>query len=276
MTAAVAPPTVQIRDIPARLLQVDHSVQRPLDTTRAERIASDFDPNALGTFVVSHRTDGTYHLIDGQHRHAVIILLGHEDWPLRCEVHENLTREEEARMFRLLNNSRPVSVIEKFLVRIQEKDPIAVTIADILADAGWTVSVQKSPAHFCAVAAIEKPYRRAAERGDEMVKWLISVVTKSWGFDSDGVRGDIVTGLALLYLRHGDAIDTKKLIDELTVIPGGPRGLVGRARSLKDFRRGTIADAMAEQLVSMVNNKRRVNRLPAWRDEYDNADGPTE
>lgn len=274
MTTAINPvgvPTVQIREIQARLLTVDHAVQRSLDNTRADRIAGDFDVNALGTLVVSQRADGSFHVIDGQHRLAVILLLGHEDWNLRCEVHVGLTRQEEARMFRLLNNARPVSVIEKFLVRIQEEDPVAVTIADILAEAGWTVSVQKTASNFCAVSSIEKPYRRAGmgDRGAALVKWVIEVVTKSWGFDPDGVRGDIVTGLALLYLRHGDAIDTKKLIDELTVIPGGPRGLVGRARSLKDFRRGTIADAMAEQLVSMINNKRRVNRLPAWRDDFD-------
>lgn len=271
MTAAVAPPTVEIRKLRASVLMVDHTVQRSLDTARAERIANDFDPNALGTFVVSRREDGTYHLIDGQHRHAVVVLLGHEDWELTCEVHTGLTREAEARMFRLLNNSRPVNVIEKFLVRIQEKDPVAVTISDVLADTGWTVSVSKNNANFCAVSAIEKPFRRAGERGAEMVKWVIEVVTKSWGFDADGVRGDIVTGLSLVWLRHGDAIDTRKLIDEMSVMPGGPRGLVGRARSLKDFRRGTIGDAMAELLINMINNKKRLNRLPSWRDDMDGA-----
>lgn len=281
MTASVNTPApaaanpVQIREIQARLLTVDHAVQRALDAVRVDRIVGDFDVNALGTLVVSQRADGTFHVIDGQHRLAVIIALGHEDWNLRCEVHTGLTRQEEARMFRLLNNARPVSVIEKFLVRIQEEDPVAVSIADVLAEAGWTVSFQKTPANFCAVSSIEKPYRRAGmgDKGKALVEWVINVVTKSWGFDPDGVRGDIVTGLSLLHLRHGDAVDTKKLIDELTVIPGGPRGLVGRARSLKDFRRGTIADAMAEQLVSMINNKRRVNRLPAWRDDFD-TDAP--
>lgn len=266
-------PNVRIEEIPARQLMVDHSVQRPLDTTRAERIASDFDPNALGTFVVSRRADGTYHLIDGQHRHAVVILLGHEDWLLRCEVHTGLSLAEEARMFRLLNNSKAVNVIEKFLVRYVEGDPIAVTITDLLADKGWTVSTSKIDANFCAVAAIEKPYRKAEAKrvgaGTELVKWMIDVITKSWGFSADGVRGEIITGLALIWLRHGDAVDAKKLIDELTVIPGGARGLVGRARSLKDFRRGTIGDAMAELLINMVNSKRRMNRLPQWRDDDD-------
>jgi hypothetical protein len=261
------PATVTIEQIPARQLMVDHTVQRPLDTARAERIANGFDANALGTFVVSRRLDGTTHLIDGQHRHAVVVLLGHEDWLLNCQVYTGLTRQEEARMFRLLNNSKAVNVLEKFLVRIQEEDPVAVAIDDILIDAGWKISTAKQDGTFCAVAAIEKPYRRAGENGATLVRWLIDVITKSWGFSADGVRNEIVTGLALIYLRHGEALDSKKLIDELTVIPGGPRGLVGRARSLKDFRRGTIGDAMAELLINMMNSKRRINRLPAWRDE---------
>ncbi len=270
-TTTHTPPTVHIREIPARQLMVDHHVQRPLDTARAERIASDFDPNALGTFVVSQRADGTYHLIDGQHRHAVVVLLGHEDWQLRCEVHTGLTLAEEARMFRLLNNSKPVNVIEKFLVRYIEGDPVAVEITDLLADRGWTVSTSKIDSNFCAVAAIEKYYRRAEAKqvglGAELVKWMIDVITKSWGFAADGVRGEIITGLSLVWLRHQDALDSKKLVDELTVFPAAARGLVGRARSLRDFRRGSIGDAMAELLINMLNSKRRVNRLPAWRDE---------
>lgn len=270
-TTPVQQPDVRIEEIPARQLMVDHNVQRPLDTARAERIAADFDPNALGTFVVSRRADGTYHLIDGQHRHAVVILLGHEDWNLRCEVHRGLSLAEEARMFRLLNNSKPVGIIEKFLVRYVEGDPVAVTITDVLSGKGWTVSTSKIDSNFCAVGAIEKAYRKAeAQRvgnGADHVSWLMDVVTKSWGFKGDGVRAEIITGLSLVSLRHGDAVDAKKLIDELTVLPGGPRGLVGRARSLKDFRRGTMGDAMAELIVNMVNSKRRLNRLPAWRDD---------
>jgi hypothetical protein len=265
------PATVRIEQIPARQLMVDHAVQRPLDTTRAERIANSFDPNALGTFVVSRRADGTYHLIDGQHRHAVVILLGHEDWLLNCQVYTGLTTQEEARMFRLLNNSKAVNVIEKFLVRIQEEDPVAVKINDVMADKGWKISTSKIDANFCAVAAVEKPYRRAEAKhagdGETLVAWLMDVVTKAWGFAADGVRAEIISGLSLVWLRHSEAIDTKKLIDELTVIPGGARGMVGRAKSLRDFRKGTIGDAMAELIINMLNNKRRINRLPAWRDD---------
>jgi hypothetical protein len=269
MTAAVAPSTTttpEIRQIPASALMVDRTVQRGLETTRAERIAQDFDRSALGTFVVSRRADGTNHLIDGQHRHAVVIMLGGDDWLLNCEVHEGLTRAQEARMFRLLNNSKAVNVLDKFLVRIQEGDPVAVGINTILERYGWTVALSKNTGTFVAVSAIEKPYRRAGDQGAQLVDWVINVCTQVWGHSADGVRNEIVTGLSLLWLRHRDAIDTAKLIAELQGFVGGARGLVGRARSLKEFRGGTIGDAMAEHLTHLVNSKRRINRLPSWRD----------
>ncbi len=277
MTAAVTPvgpadttdtkSVGEIREIPARMLTVDHSVQRSLDKARAGRIAGEFNPNALGTLVVSHRNDGSYHIIDGAHRHAALMLLGLEDEPVRCDVHTGLSRQKEAAMFRLLNNSRQVAVIDKFLVRIQEEDPIAVSINAALEEQGWKVSTSKLDGHFVAVSSIEKVFRRAGERGRALVEWVITVATEAWGMDANGVRGEIITGLGLVFLRHDEAVDTKKLIDELKLIPGGPLVLVGRAKSLKEFRRGKLADAMAEILVNLVNNKRRVNRLPAWREE---------
>ncbi len=267
MTTVTPTEAPAIRTLRAEQLVVDRTVQRALDTTRAARIAADFDRSALGTFVVSHRADGSYHIIDGQHRHAVVILLDGDKWELNCEVHENLTRAEEARMFRLLNNSRPVGVLDKFVVRVEEQDPIAVGITQKLNEHGWTVVTSKAVGSFVAVGAIEKAYRRAGERGPALADWVLGVVTESFGHNVDGVRGEIITGLSLLWLRHGEQVDRVKLVNELQGYVGGPRALVGRARSLKEYRGGTVGDAMAEHLVSLINKNRRVHRLPAWDTE---------
>jgi hypothetical protein len=269
MTTVTAKDTTApvIRTLRANQLVVDRTVQRSLDTRRAAAIAADFDRNALGTFVVSHRSDGTYHIIDGQHRHAVVILLDGDTWDLVCEVHEGLTRAQEARMFRLLNNSRAVGVLDKFLVRVQEGDPIAVGITTKLQHHGWTVVVSKAAGSFVAVGAIEKAYRRAGNDGPALADWVLEVVTEAFGHNVDGVRGEIITGLSLLWLRHGEAVDRPKLVNELKGYVGGPRALVGRARSLKEYRGGTVGDAMAEHLVMLINKNRRVHRLPAWDTE---------
>lgn len=271
-TASGATPesgSVTIEQLPAKSLMVDPTVQRGFDPNRAERINADFDPNALGIFTVSRRADGTQHLVDGQHRHGVIILRGEEDRLLDCQVHTGLTRQQEARMFRLLNNAKPVSVLDRFIVRIQEEDPTAVAINNVLQAQGWRLATAKLDGCFSAVASIEAPFTRAENArsaGTELVEWVIGVVTKAWDHDSNGVRGEIITGLSHLYLRHGSAIDTAKLTQEMAIFSGGPRGLIAQARSLREFRGGTIGDAMAERLINLHNKGRRLHKLPDWRD----------
>lgn len=260
---------VTIEWLPAKAMMVDPSVQRPFNPTRAEKINSDFDENALGMFTISRRDDGTLHIVDGQHRHGVIILRGEEDRLIHCQVHHGLTHQTEARMFRLLNNAKPVSVLERFIVRVEEGEPIAVAINSILNERGWRLGTAKLDGIFGAVASIEGPYRRAQlarSNGNDLASWVIDVCTKAWGHDSNGVRGEIIVGLSHLYLRHGTAIDTAKLVQELGVYTGGPRGLISRAKSLKEFRGGTVGDAMAENLVNLVNKGRRLHKLPDWRD----------
>lgn len=260
---------VTVEWLPANTLTVDPSVQRSFDPRRAERINEDFDENALGMFTVSRRADGTHHIVDGQHRHGVIILRSEEARLLHCQVHHGLTRPQEARMFRLLNNAKPVSVLERFVVRVQEQDPIATSINKVLNDRGWRLGTAKLDGIFGAVASIETPYTRAEKargEGEKLAAWVIDICTKAWGHDSNGVRGEIVTGLAHMYLRHGSVIDSAKLTQELATFTGGARGLISRARSLREFRGGTIGDAMAENMVNLVNKGRRLHRLPDWRD----------
>lgn len=260
---------VTVEWLPANSLSVDPRVQRSFDPRRAERINADFDENALGMLTVSRRADGTHHLVDGQHRHGVIILRGEEDRLLCCEVHHGLNLQQEARMFRLRNAAKPVTVLERFKVRIQEGDVTAVSINKILTDQGWRLGTAKTDGVFGAVSSIEAPYEKAQTsrgEGDELVSWVISVCTKAWDHNANGVRQEIITGLANLYLRHGTAVDSAKLVQELGVFTGGPRGLISMAKSLKEFRGGTTGDAMAEHLVNLVNKGRRLHKLPDWRD----------
>lgn len=260
---------VTIEWLPANILSVDPSVQRVFNPRRAEKINSDFDETALGMFTISRRADGTHHIVDGQHRHGVVILRGEDTRLLHCEVHANLTHQQEARLFRLRNNAQPVSVLERFLVRVEEEEPIATAISQVLGERGWRLGTAKLDGVFGAVASIEGPYTRAEKahgEGRELTGWVIDVATKAWDHDSNGVRGEIVTGLSHLYLRHGKAIDTAKLVQELGVFTGGPRGLIARAKSLKEFRGGTTGDAMAENMINLINKGRRLHRLPDWRD----------
>lgn len=260
-----------IEDIPVARLSIDQTVQRPLDPARVDKIAGDYQVAALGVIVVSRRGDGTVHVIDGQHRVAATTAVGRNDQSLRCLVYTGLALADEAAMFRRLNNSRAVSAVDRFRVRVVEGDPAAVAINGVLDRNGWTVRFSKTSGSFTAVAAIEQVYRgpQRGKRGEhvDVVESVIRIITESWGHSIDGVRAEVVSGIGAVMHRHGVNVDVPKLIGELATHPGGPRALVGKAKGLRDYRGGTVGDACAEVLVGLINKSRRINRLPAWHSE---------
>lgn len=269
MSESLTGKTVTHEQIPAKDLTVDPSVQRTLDPKRAQRIADNFDVNAMGVVTVSRRANGVNHIVDGQHRQAVLILLGQEDELMDCHVHTGLTLAEEARMFRLLNAAKPPTVLERFLVRVQEGDPVAVDINDALDKAGWRIGSAKIDGMFAAVASIEAPYvraQRAGENARQVVDWILQVCNAAFGRDSDGVRGEIVSALGYMYLRYGSMIDTKKLVSQMAITNGGARGLISKARQLREFVGGTVFDSMAQIMVGLINKGRHVSRqIPEWK-----------
>lgn len=256
-----------IKDIAAGQLIVDHAVQRSLDSARVHRMAVDYQVNAVGVVVVNHRSDGTFHVVDGQHRVAATLAAGYGDRDLTCLVYHGLSKAEEAGMFRRLNTSRAVQALDKFRVRVVEGEQIAVLLNSILNRNGWTVAQAKDDGTFAAVSAFENLYRAITDQASQVCDLLLQVVTSAWGHNADGVRAEIVTGIGAVLARHHNEIDLAKLTHELGQFSGGARGLIGKARSLRDIRGGRIGDAMAEIVVSMVNKGRRVNRLPAWRED---------
>lgn len=263
--------TPQHEDLPVAKLTVDPDVQRAVDKTRVDKIAKDYQRSALGVIVVSRREDGTHHVIDGQHRVHATIAAGYGEETVPCLVYSGLTKAEEAAMFRRLNNTRAVLPVYKFRVRVVEGEPDAVALNTILERHGWTVEQSKDAGRFAAVAALESVYRgKRNGPGDNgtICDTLIKVITEAWGHDSAGVRAEVIGGLGALLLRYNTKVDLVKLVSSLSTCPGGPRGLVGKAKGLRDFRGGKLSDALAEVVVEMLNKYRKANtRLPDWRSE---------
>lgn len=261
-------PAPQVEDLPVAKLTVDPDVQRSIDKIRVDRIVKDYRTDALGTVVVSRRDDGTCHVIDGQHRVAATVSAGYGDRSITCLVYERLTRADEAAMFRRLNNTRQVTPVDKFRVRVVEGDDTALTLNAILHRHGWKVERTKHAGVFAAVSAFETVYTgKLAGPGDtaRVCDTLIGIITEAWGHDADGARAEIISGIGAVLLRYNTRVDVPKIVAELGQIKSGPRGLVGKARGLRDYRGGRLSDALAEIVVELLNKQRRTNRLPEWR-----------
>lgn len=252
-------------------LFVDHDVQRVLNEAQAAKIAENFKPEAVGTLVVSHRDDDSYHVMDGQTRRAGAIGAGHAEELVDCQVYEGLTRAEEAAMFRLLNDRRSVGAIDKFLVRVVEGEPIAVDVARVLERFGWTVSHARNNAKVQAVGALEAVYSQCAKvsRGHALTTLtsVVNMITEAFGHDPDGMRSEIVQGLGAVVGSYGTQMDKPKLMREMAQYEGGPLSMVGRCKGLREMRGGRIADNMADVLIGMHNRKKQAGKLPGWRSE---------
>ena len=138
----------------------------------------------------------------------------------------------------------------------------------VLTDHGWRVAAGQTNGTFSAVAALERIYHGAniVKDGAYLARChtVIAVLTAAFGHNSDGCRQEIVSGLGFVVLRHLD-LDLRKLVTELGKFPGGPLGLCGRAKALRDLSGGNLGHAMAEIITNLHNKGRRTKRLPEWR-----------
>lgn len=100
--------TRTIESVPVGLLSFDDEINRLPVVVKVKNIRDHFRPELLGVLAVSHREDGDYVVLDGQHRTLGIISnpeLG-ENYEVQCEVFTGLTFAEEARMVTSLNTLR--------------------------------------------------------------------------------------------------------------------------------------------------------------------------
>lgn len=258
----------EVREVPLNQLSVDLRVQRPLDTRRANKIAAEMNLDAVGLVCVSHRDDGMYSVIDGQHRTEALRINGFTNELVQCEVYQGLTLADEAAMFRLRNNTTKPQYLDKFRVRIIEGDPEALAIMAILDQYDWALVNQPgsdAAGRFAAVQALERAY--AADRDSEptAAERVIATVTSAWGHDADGVDGRLIDGLGRVYVRYGSAVNGTEMISRLRKYPGGPGALIGRARGLRDLLGVTGPNAFAELFVELYNRQRKTRALPSWR-----------
>lgn len=254
--------------IAAKELMVDPEVQRVLDQNRVDGIVADFDENALGVITVNRRTDNTIHVIDGWHRRMALVELDRGDYEMEATVYDGLDKSLEAAMFRRLNNTRRVHPLDLFRVRVVEGDQTAVELWDLITSYGFQIQNGARANAFSAVSAVENIYLgpKKEERRLALVRRALDIIVAAWGTDSYGAKAELLKGLCLVLERHGEAVDDKRLTAKLASHPGGPRNLIGRARGLRDLRRGPVDQAVAEILVATLNERVPERRkLPEWR-----------
>jgi hypothetical protein len=258
-------------DLDLGQLWVDPELQRPEQVDEISAIARDHNPMALGTFTVSVRelpAEGdqppriVYVLVDGQQRRAGSIKAGWNG-KVHCDVHYNLTRADEARLFRQLNFRKSVAPTVLFRNSLTEGNPHALAVQAILDGLGIKAGTAKG--YMAVKGAVELVQRN---NGVTHLEWALRQAKRLWDRGSGGVYdGPVIRGLFLLHERFGNRIDEGRLFDQLANDEESTAGLVEFARTLKRVHKGTMAVAIVRAIIDRYNkglwsNSR--NRLPEW------------
>lgn len=241
-------------------LWVDPSVQRSLKKARVNKMAAEFNPDALGVITTSFRSPRRIHIIDGQHRYRAAEAAKFTGVFQTMQYH-GLTIPQEAALFRLLNTTEKVTRIDQFLVACVEQDPAAVHLAAILAAEGWEVSPSTAEGRIAAIASLERVYAL----DPDAAKAALHVLTVAYGHRPAAVQGSMIEGVGRMIAKYGvAAIDLDDFAKRLASVPGGPDGLVGNARGQKLTRTGNLSTQVARIVVALYNQRRRRTALAPW------------
>ena len=265
-------PKEDIQWLPTAALKIDRRVQRhSVRTTHVKAIAEGFDPDAFGTIAVSRRDDGTYAVLDGQHRLEALRLMGFNGKQLvPCEVRSGLTLAQEAALFRKLNTTQKPGLVDRFLVRAVEGDPDVLEIIRIAEQHGWRIAFQKTDGVIAAADVLERIYTgrgmRYGEKGSSTAALdaTLAILTNAWGHNSRAVAGNILAGLGAVVRRDGGKLDQVVLGQRLAQLEGGPDGLIGRGRSFTAGSKTGLQAGISQAIVSIHNRNRRTRVVDPW------------
>lgn len=246
--------------VPVRSLFSDPRYQRPLDQRRVDRMAAEFNPDALGVIYVSDRGNGTMAVMDGFHRVAVMRQLGWDDQKMPAFVFTGLTIKEEAEIFTTMNKERRLpSRINLFNAEVTAGQPNAVALNEVLVQCGVQVVAGPGPRHLQAVGAVQKVIEIA---GADIVRRTIKTLTEAWPQHDDALSGPMISGLALLIYAEG-ALDDKAMAKRLA--DHTPAMILNKAKVTKDVNPDLHQPAaVATVLTTIYNQRRRTARLPSF------------
>jgi len=258
----------------ARQLIVDPGLQRDLVKSNYQEIFNNYDPDSLGQFIVSRRANGTLVILDGQHRwHAVNQL--DPDRKLQCQVHDGLTKKQEAEIFLRANAQAAVNTMAKYKMAVIAERPAALRLEAVLERFG--LKVGNSAMQVSAVTDLLAV--QTWPNGEDALEWALDVLTTAWHGEREDYtqlerrhgnrpyRGVLIQGMARVRQRYGHLVKKDKMVAALLTLGSrGPENVFTRASTLRASLGRTAMDAtVARVLVEVYNSyKKQGPNIDPW------------
>lgn len=247
----------RLKWIPLSQVKVNPLAQREMNQARVDHLAASFDLEQIGTPTVSHR-DGTYWIVDGQHRMEALRSLGFTDEKVQCWAYEGLTSEQEAELFLKLNDTLAVAALPKFRSAVHAGRPVESDIDRIVRSVGLVVSKDKIPGAVGAVGTLGRVYAR----GPEVLARSLRIVRDAYG--DGGLEALVIDGIGHLCARYNGDLNEAEAIEKLSRAHGGLNGLLNKAEVLRRSTGNAKGQCVAAAAVETINAGRGGKKLPSW------------
>lgn len=209
---------------------------RPLRPNRVKKLASKWDRQAAGVLLLSMRADGTFAIIDGQHRREAAILIGLKT--LDALVYIDLSLEDEARLYRKFGDYLKQTALDRYHAGVIEGDQASLEIKRILSYRD--LYVPDSPGAYShgiiAVEALVSVYERF---GANVLRATIGLLHEAWGTDYHAYRASQVKGTAAFLIRfvQNPKFNRKRLVERMVA-----QGINSVNRSADSLRDALVSD----------------------------------
>jgi len=250
--------------VPVSEMDVDPRLQRPYEEHWAKKIAANYDPNLLGKPLVwmkNGKGGRRAIVLDGNHRRWATVMARGNDSLMECETVHGITDQQAAELFVGRNTTRAPRALDRFRVSVTAGDPECIAINRTVEDCGITVGQSASQRTVSAVQSLRRLYRM--DDSGKILRQVLTLAIGAWGDTPTALNGDILVGLGLVLHRHAHEMDLESFERRLAALSGGSAGLIGKARGVRDFYKGSMAHAVARVLVATYDTSRR-NKLGEW------------
>jgi hypothetical protein len=252
---------------------VTEQYQRILNMKNVAGIVKNFDPAKLGVLVVSHREDGTYAVLDGQHRLTALRRLGYD--AANCIVLEGMTIQQEADYFRRQNeNKQSLRINDTFNASLWAEDAESLRIKELMDKYGFRHGKSGQPMCICAIGALQRILRRF---GDRTLELTLACIAATWPHDSTILRGEMLAGLGEFWRRYGEKLTVAQFEARMRkhlpmeMYQEARRRTQGKTTPATAFNK-TIRFTMCAVYVSAYNKQLRTNSPNRLELEWDHED----
>lgn len=250
--------SARLKWVPINQMKVNPLAQREINQARVDHLAANFDLEQIGFPSVSWR-DGSFWIIDGQHRIEALRQIGFGDEKIQCQCYEGLTSEREAEVFLKLNDTLTVNALARFRNGVHAGRTVECDIDRVVRSLGLVVSADKVPGAIGAVGTLHRVYSRS---GPSVLARSLAVVRDAYG--DAGLEAATIDGISHLCARYNGELDIPVAVEKLSKAHGGVNGLMNKAEQLRRMTGNQKSHCVAAAAVEIVNAGRGGKKLPSW------------